>query len=432
MGGCRAVDRTVAPARVSRFESDIAFLRQHTQVLLLSDPSGAQVALGPAYQGRVMTSTTGGTDAPSFGWIGRAAIASGTRQAHMNVFGGEDRFWLGPEGGQYALYFKRGDPFDLDHWQVPEPLDWGNWEVASQSATAVRFHKGMTLINYSGTQMAIEVDRTVRLLSPAELGTSLGASPGSAVRTVAFESSNTVTNVGREQWRPESGLVSVWILGMFNPSPETTIVLPFVPGPESTLGPIVNDAYFGKVPGDRLIVKDSAVFFRGDGQYRSKIGLSPQRALPMAGSYDASQHVLTLVQYTRTADALSYVNSMWEIQREPYKGDVINSYNDGPPAAGKPPLGPFFELETSSPALGLAPAQHYTHVHRTFHLVGPEAELDRMARATIKVGLDELTRAFPTAIAQVTWRVERSAFGPWSPAAVAQSNSRPSNRSVRP
>jgi hypothetical protein len=86
---------------------------------------------------------------------------------------------------------------------------------------------------------------------------------------------------------------------------------------------------------------------------------------------------------------------MWEIQREPYKGDVINSYNDGPPAPGKPPLGPFFELETSSPALKLSPAQHYTHVHRTFHLVGPEQELDRIARATLKVSLDELKKAFP-------------------------------------
>jgi len=343
-----------------------------------------------------MTSTTGGSDAPSFGWIGRAAIASGKRQAHMNVFGGEDRFWLGPEGGQYALFFKRGDPFDLEHWQVPEPLDWGNWEVANQSATAVRFHKRMTLINYSGTQMDIDVDRTVRLLSRADFITLLTESPGNAVRTVAFESSNTITNVGRAQWRPESGLVSVWILGMFNPSSETTIVLPFVPGSESTLGPIVNDAYFGKVPDDRLIVKHSAVFFRGDGQYRSKIGLSPWRALPMAGSYDALEHVLTLVQYTRPPDTLSYVNSMWEIQREPYKGDVINSYNDGPPAAGKAPLGPFFELETSSPALSLSPAQHYTHVHRTFHFVGPEAELDRIARATINVGLDELTNTFLT------------------------------------
>ena len=312
----------------------------------------------------------------------------------MNVFGGEDRFWLGPEGGQYALYFKRGDPFDLDHWQVPESLDWGSWEIASQSADAVRFHKRMTLVNYSGTQLEIDVDRAVRLLSGADLVRLLGESPGNGVRTVAFESSNTVTNVGRAQWQRETGLVSVWILGMFNPSSQTTIVLPFVPGPESTLGPIVNDAYFGKVPADRLIVKPSAVFFRGDGQYRSKIGLSPSRALTTAASYDALGHVLTVVQYTRPAGAERYVNSMWEIQREPYKGDVINSYNDGPPEAGKPPLGPFFELETSSPALGLAPAQQHTHVHRTFHFVGPDAELDRIARATINVGLDELKNAF--------------------------------------
>jgi uncharacterized protein DUF6786 len=393
VAGCSAADQAVA--RVGRFQSDVAFLRQHTQVVLLSDPSGAaQVAVGPAYQGRVLTSTTGGRDAPSFGWIGRPAIAAGHRLPHMNVFGGEDRFWLGPEGGQYALFFKAGDPFDLDHWQVPEPLDWGSWEMASQSATVVRFHKRMTLVNYSGTRMEIDVDRTVRLLSGPDVTTLLGESPGNAVRTAAFESSNTVTNVGSAPWRQESGLVSVWILGMFNPSPETTIALPFVAGPPLTLGPIVNDQYFGKVPADRLIVKPSAVLFRGDGQYRSKIGLSPSRALTTAASYDASGHVLTLVQYTRPADTAAYVNSTWELQREPYKGDVINSYNDGPPGPGQAPLGPFYELETSSPALSLAPAQHYTHVHRTFHLVGPEAELDRIAYATLKIGLAELTNAF--------------------------------------
>ena len=114
----------------------------------------------------------------------------------------------------------------------------------------------------------------------------------------------------------------------------------------------------------------------------------------MVGSYNASGHVLTLVQYTRPAAARPYVNSMWEIQREPYKGDVVNSYNDGPPAPGKPPLGPFYELETSSPALNLSPDEHYTHVHRTFHLVGPEPELDRISRATLNVSLAELTNAF--------------------------------------
>jgi hypothetical protein len=85
---------------------------------------------------------------------------------------------------------------------------------------------------------------------------------------------------------------------------------------------------------------------------------------------------------------------MWEIQREPYNGDVVNSYNDGPPAPGKPPLGPFYELETSSPALALGPGQSYTHVHRTFHLAGPDAGLERVARATLKVGIADLANAF--------------------------------------
>jgi hypothetical protein len=142
------------------------------------------------------------------------------------------------------------------------------------------------------------------------------------------------------------------------------------------------------------VVRGSAIFFRADGQYRSKIGIPPARAVPIAGSYDSSAHVLTLVQYTRPEDASQYVNSMWGIQQEPYKGDVVNSYNDGPPAPGKPPLGPFFELETSSPALALAPGQKHTHVHRTFHFVGPEADIDRIARATLQVGLSDITGAF--------------------------------------
>ena len=391
IAACGRNDRTVPSAATGQFASDVAFLRQHTDVVLLSDSSGAQVVVAPAYQGRVMTSTTGET---SFGWIGRAAIAARRRQPHMNVFGGEDRFWLGPEGGQYSLYFKAGDPFDLEHWQVPEPIDWGTWEITERSDTAVRFTRRMTLPNYSKSTFDIEVDRSVRLVSAADAANHLGATLGTRVRMVAFESTNTVTNAGSAAWQPESGLISVWILGMFNPSPQTVIAVPYVSGPVSTHGPIVNDAYFGKVPSDRLIVKDPVMFFRGDGQYRSKIGLSPSRARSLAGSYDASAHVLTLVQYTRPPDADRYVNSMWEIQRDPYKGDVINSYNDGPPAPGQPPLGPFYELETSSPALSLAPGERYTHVHRTFHFVGPEAELDSVARATLGVGVAELANAF--------------------------------------
>jgi hypothetical protein len=252
----------------------------------------------------------------------------------------------------------------------------------------------MSLVNYSGTPFDIEVERTVRLLPAAEFEKHFGVAPAPAVRMVAFESANTVTNAGSVAWSPASGLVSVWILGMFTPSSETTIAIPFEPGPEAALGAIVNDRYFGKVPDDRLRVKEPVIFFRGDGQYRSKIGLSPARARSVAGSYDRQRQVLTLVQYTRPANATRYVNSMWEIQREPYKGDVVNSYNDGPPEPGKPLLGPFYELETSSPALSLAPGETFTHLHRTVHLLGPESALDAIARGTLGVGLADLAGAF--------------------------------------
>ena len=389
-GNAPAMNQPTAP-----FDTDLAFLRQHAEIVVLSAAAGAaRVAVAPAYQGRVMTSTTGGPGSPSFGWIGRAAIESGARQPHMNVFGGEDRFWLGPEGGQYALFFKRGDPFDLEHWETPGPFDWGPWDVTSRSATEVSFHKRMALVNYAGTPLDVDVERTVRLLAPEDVKSEIGSLDGTSVQMVAFESSNTVSNAGNAAWRRDSGLVSVWILGQFTPSPKTTIAIPFAPGAEATAGPIVNDRYFGAVPPDRLAIRNNTIFFKADGQYRAKIGLPPSRALGVAGSYDAGGRVLTLVHYTRPAGASQYVNSMWEMQREPYRGDAINSYNDGPVAPGKPPLGPFYELETSSPALALAPGEKYTHVHRTIHLSGSEADLERIARATLRVGLADIAGAF--------------------------------------
>ena len=66
-----------------------------------------------------MTSTADGPGGASFGYIHRPVIAERSRQPHMTVLGGEDRFWLGPEGGQYALYFRPGTAFETANWQVP-------------------------------------------------------------------------------------------------------------------------------------------------------------------------------------------------------------------------------------------------------------------------------------------------------------------------
>ena len=376
------------------FGDDLEFLKKHTDVVVLSDAKGdGQVAVLPKMQGRVMTSTAGGIDGLSFGWINRELVASGEIAEHINVFGGEDRFWIGPEGGQFSVFFKNGVPFDLEHWFTPAPIDTEPFELVSKSKNHALLKKDMQLENYSRTVFNLRVDREVRILGRDEAVTGLGITPAKKVKMVAFESTNKVTNTGDNAWEKESGLLSIWILGMFNPSPATTIVVPFKAGPVDKLGATVNDAYFGKVPADRLLVKDGILFFSGDGQYRSKIGLSPQRAKPMLGSYDAVNQVLTIVQYSKPRGAMDYVNSMWELQDEPYKGDTVNSYNDGPPEPGAKPLGPFYELETSSPAAALKPGGTISHVHRTFHLQGPEPDLNTIARATLGVTIDEIKSA---------------------------------------
>jgi hypothetical protein len=386
------------PAKVHEgvlFKDDLAFLRAHSKVVVLGGGDGqAQVAVNPDIQGRVMTSTAAGPEGLSFGWIGREALSSGVNNAHMNAFGGEDRFWLGPEGGQFSIFFRQGDPFDLDHWWTPPAVNEGAFDVVAQDADRIHLRKAIRLENYSGTAFDLEVDREVRLLGSAEV-TALGVPVPAGVKMVAYASDNTVTNTGAAAWTKDTGLLSIWILGMFNPSPRTTIVIPFKGGPEEELGPAVNDAYFGKVPADRLVV-DAArgvLFFSGDGKFRSKIGISPRRVKPFAGSYDAANGVLTVVHLTVPEGATDYVNSMWEIQEQPFSGDVVNSYNDGPAAPGAKPLGPFYELESSSPAAALAPGGTLTHVHTTMHFQGPDKALDEIARKVFGVGLAEIGKA---------------------------------------
>ena len=393
LAGC--VEKKTKMATIT-FAQDLSFLKKHTDVIIIEDKSGnSMVAVLPTLQGRAMTSTAEGLEGLSFGWINRELIASGKTVEHINVYGGEDRFWIGPEGGQFSIFFKKGVPFDLEHWFTPAPIDTEPFELVSKSKNRALLKKDMQLENYSGTIFNLRVDREIRVLERSEALEGLGIMPAETIKMVAFESNNKMTNTGAQAWGKETGLLSIWILGMFNPSPTTTVIVPFNAGPEVAAGPIVNDAYFGKVPANRLVIKDGVMFFSGDGQYRSKIGLSPQRARPILGSYDIANKVLTIIQYNKPEIAVDYVNSMWELQDEPYKGDVVNSYNDGPSEPGAKPLGPFYELETSSPAAALEPAQTISHVHRTYHLQGSEAELNSIAKATLGVTIAEIKSALP-------------------------------------
>tara|TARA_R110002074_G_scaffold292887_6_gene464628 strand:+ start:3627 stop:4883 length:1257 start_codon:yes stop_codon:yes gene_type:complete len=379
----------------SSYDDDVSFLKDFVEVIELTDPSGnSKVAVSAALQGRVMTSASLGEDGRSYGWINRELFSSRDTSEHFNAYGGEERFWLGPEGGQFSVFFKNGDDFNLDNWYTPRLIDLEKFEIKEQGASSVVFIKEATLTNYSGFQFELGIERKVEVLSTAEVFMQLGIESISGINAVAYQTTNTLKNIGSEDWKKETGLLSIWLLGMFNPSATTTIVIPFHPGSESDLGIPVNDNYFGKVPQERLLLKDSVLYFSADGTFRSKIGLSPARAKNILGSYDATNRILTILQYNQPQGVQDYVNSMWEIQDSPFTGDVINSYNDGPAEPGKKPMGPFYELETSSPALALKSGQEALHIQLTCHFEGDQEDLDRISKQILGVSIDEISKAF--------------------------------------
>ncbi len=371
------------------FGFDLDFLKKYHKdlVVLGNDTAGAQIIILPAYQGRIMTSTAEGNAGSSFGWINHDLIASGKFSEHFSAFGGEERFWLGPEGGQFSIYFKKGVDFKFENWYVPKELDTESFTLKSSSSAEATFEKEMHLENYTGAKFDLKVNRNISLLNDSSIEALLGSIPN-GIKKVGFQSENIVTNTGQNSWNKNTGLLSIWVLSMLNAGENTTIAIPFKKGDSSLLGKVVTDDYFGKVPADRLKVTDDLILFKADANHRSKIGISPKRALPLVLSYDQKNGVLTIATFSLTEGVNDYVNSLWEQQKNPFSGDAVNAYNDGP-IEGKQ-MGKFYELESSSPAAALKPGQSLTHIHKTIHLKGSAESLDFMTKKLIGVKLENI------------------------------------------
>jgi hypothetical protein len=367
------------------------FLKKYTPVIELKNGNSA-IILAPSWQGRVMTSTAEGDQGFSFGWINRNLISAAKVQPHINAFGGEERLWLGPEGGQFSIFFPKGKPFVYEHWQTPAFLDTTPFKVLASTDTSATFENEISTENYSGTPLKFRIEREVTLLSEKETG-ALVSLDISKLKCVAYKSQNKLTNEGDNAWKKETGLLSVWMLGMFNPSPAIIIAIPVKPGDEKLIGPQVNDTYFGKISADRLKISGDNIFFRADGKSRGKIGIPPLRAKGVMGSYDSENKILTLLICRLPQGKKDYVNSAWQIQDNPYSGDALNSYNDGPLADGSQ-MGPFYELETSSPAADLKPGESLSHIQYTLHITGDAHDLDVVSRKVLGISLEEFSKAF--------------------------------------
>jgi hypothetical protein len=328
-------------------------------------------------------------DGKSFGWINYKAFAAPV-DPHMNAYGGENRFWLGPEGGKYSLYFKKGDSMVFDNWKTPKAFDIEPWQVAKKDNRSVTMTKDMVIHNYTGAELSMNVERTITLMDRPQIEKELAVTLGDSVKFVGYSTQNILKNTGKEKWTEKTGMPNIWILDMFNPSPSTTLAIPYKPGNADEK--VATTDYFGEIGKDRIKMDGKTLFFKADGRSRGKLGIVPKQVLPVSGSYDSENNILTLITFDVDSNA-KYLNQEWNTTKPVFSGDASNAYNDGPLADGSQ-MGPFYELESVSHAADLAPGATLQHKHNVYHFTGNKEELNVIATKALGVSLDTIAQTF--------------------------------------
>ncbi|MHC4444665.1 MAG: DUF6786 family protein [Planctomycetota bacterium] len=369
------------------YSDDVAFLQPRTRIYQLHVGTG-RIAVAPGYQGRVMTSSFS-ADGLSLGWINRKDITAGERDVAFNNYGGQERFWLGPEGGQFSLYFKKNQPQSYDTWKVPEPWNKGPFEVIAADDSYVRMHKDVRVTSAFGTNFRIKVQRTIRTISKAEAEGLLNVGLPENLEYVGFVSENRITNLSGRKITPQTGAVSIWTLGMYPGRDGCVVIAPYH---KQAKGPVANTDYFDQPASRVRLLEDVAVaLFKADGKCISKLGLSGTRATDRLASMDFDSNILTIIKFTRPSGETRYVNNlMKKWQDHPYGGDCIISHNHH----GREGLC-FYEMESSSPAAFLDPGQSLDHYHRTMHFHGPLKELSKISSKVLGVNLQRVRKQMP-------------------------------------
>lgn len=378
------------------FGYDHDFVNHYSKAMILfGKDSNAMILVSPGLQGRVLTSSFGGKKGISLGYFNHSHIATDKVYPHSQGYGGEDRFWIGPQGGQYTIFFKSGDPFDFEHWFTPKAINSEPFEVVSADDSSITLKQHMEAKNYSGFQFDLKIKRKIKLINRKIATAYLGLSKlDDDIKYVGFESDNKLINAGEKPWDKETGLLSIWILGQFPAG--ATIVMPYQNG-SNTEKPYTT--YFkGLTPDltpEQIKMDKKTIYYNGSGEAIGKIGLRHQFVTPFLGSYNPTTNVLTIIQYAYSKEDTDYVNSLWKHQKEPYSGDVINAYNDGSLDTSVNYSPTFYELETSSPTRELQPGESLSHYHRTFHFQGKEVDLNNICKTLLGTSLKSIEKQFP-------------------------------------
>ena len=388
LGGCLSNSKGFDEIRI--------FLDRNADSIVLEGENGSKLLVSPRLQGRIMTAKVGKVE--STGLVPLETIEEGETHEHFNNFGGIDRFWIGPEAGQYGVYFPPGaKELTRNNWQVPASFDKGAFTVTEKNTGRIRLQKEMEVTNLRGVAFKTMVTREIGLIPSDALDTELGIELPSEISYLGCYSDNQLQNTGEADWDPAAGLIGIWILSMFNASDQAAVIAPFKTSGDQSK-PAYNDEYFGKVSKDtpeRLKVVDQAVIFRGDARKVGKFGISQERTTGLAGSFDFGKNLLTVVRFSVPQTMERYGNSTWHVdQEDPYSGDAFQSYNNGDnEKPGEVASDAFYEIESASPVRALRKGESIRHRHAIYHFQGPREELEKLGSKLLGVSLKKIEEA---------------------------------------
>jgi hypothetical protein len=362
-------------------------------VVLQGRKRSRRVLCAPTLVGRVLTSTFDGPQGEGLGWVGVDAILKGPVNPVINNFGGEERFWIGPEGSQFGLHFGNQEQ-TFANYRVPPAMNSQPYEVLgiSRGADFVVMRAHTHLRNAADTEFDIDVTRTIKIADdcPYVMGRS------GDVDFVGFQSETAVKNVSEHPIRRETGALAAWTPGLFPNGPKTTVIVPFRIHPEVGGGEAIRQDYIkdlcedGQMPAHAWRIADQHALLRADGRVRTKIGVGKRHALNRLGSLDVETGLLTLVTFELYPE-MDYVAPYWRhlSNHELFDGEAVSVYLDGPAASNRN-AGDFYELETLSPALVLGPGESFLHRNRVYHLRGDLADTGAICQLFLKANVNEV------------------------------------------
>ena len=364
------------------FKQDLDTLSHHYNPIVLTD-GDSKVAVLAELQGRVMSSTAKGDDAQSIGWFNRKAIRKTHLHKSNEVLGGASRLWLGPEVGPLGVFIPPSDPVDSEYIHVPAAISTQPYEVVSRSASQAVFKQRSSVLNRNRVTLTFDIERSITMLTASDIEKMLSVSLDESVDRVAYSTKSTMINRSEHDWQYETGVLSLWDLSAFAAGDKHIAIIP-------TRKPLAEvTPYFSETKRSHTRIKGNAVFYLADAHYMNKVGVPPEYALPFMGSYDPERKLLTVIQFNFPQTfAGRYVNYVWNQPDQPFDGDVVQIFNDGDY------FGPFFELESSSPAKPLKRGEGQSHFHNVYHFIGEPESLNPIAKAVLGVTIQDIKQAF--------------------------------------